>query len=166
MKVRRKILSERRIPQGDDFKNLPTLYKVVQDYKTYVNGFDRKMADGYTSNSSIAYGQGVYSMCELGDAMNLISSFGGTIIKAKLLGGFKNFLFFDRSDPRIAKLCAQVYGRPMSIYEQLMVITKGDSEIASKYNTERASTFGEYHQDDVRSAGYNVRGMVCHYWGG
>lgn len=156
------------IPTGKEFTNLYNLYKVIPSnlLPSYINAFDRKLSAGYNGSGKDCYGQGAYLNFDIKNAITLLGSwnYGDCIIQVKLLGGFKNFLFFDtRYNSFIADLCAKTYGRPMSVEEQLLEITK-DPNIARRYASDDASYFGRYSQSKIRREGYNIRGMV-YDWG-
>ena len=173
-KIKESIEEVKPIPTGREFDNLHDLYKVIwsDQVPSYVHAFDRKLSsgydDGYNRGSGKCYGEGVYLNIGLDAAMETLrdGGYGDCIIQVKLLGGFKNYLFFNRNDPKIAKLCSEVYGTSdISVRDQLYKITK-DWNIANRFATEDSSTFGNYHQKEIMRAGYYIRGIVYDWgWG-
>ena len=174
-KIKESIEEARPIPTGKEFDNLHDLYKVVptSQLESYVHAFDRKLSkgydDGYNRGYGKCYGEGVYLNIGLDAAMETLrqGGYGDCILQVKLLGGFKNYLFFNRSNPKIAKLCSEVYGTSnISVRDQLYQITN-DWSIASTFATEDPGTFGNDYQKKIMRAGYYVRGIVYNWgWGG
>lgn len=160
-------------PKGKEFDDLETLWKVIPSnlVSSYARAFDRRLADGYTRNSNIYYGNGVYLNLNLDAALMTLhgGGYGDCILKVKLLGGFQDFLFFDRHLSIIANLCKKIYGlnangKIPTVQEQLKMIT-GDDGIANTYATENARTFGRDYQKRIWNEGYMIRGIV-YDWGG
>lgn len=99
----------------DDIKNGVPLYHrpadgpgVIESLFKY--GFSREFTG---SNGGNMYGPGVYTVYSLRSSQTHATGYGKTIIKAYLLGGYKDFLIFN-SD--IAK---QVYGENWHIVDQV-----------------------------------------------
>lgn len=163
-------LSElKNIPYGKDFSNLLSIYKVVDQKheKSFAGGYDRKMSDGWNNRGRDSYGIAGYTHLYLSGAKTMLGGWGGygsSIIKIKLLGGLKNFIFFNTDqDNEIKRLQIENYGKPMSVYEQLLTLT-GDSALASRYAHCSPSDFGRRAQHEIRKQGYYIRGMICDYW--
>lgn len=157
----------KKIPTGREFTDLLNLYKVIPTklLDSYVKAFDRKLSDGYNGRGNDVYGQGAYLSLTLEGASHLLGHYGDCVIQVKLLGGLRNFLFFDADrDPVIRSLQIQTYGKPLDIYGQLLEIT-GNESVARKYTAWDASSFGRRNQAAMRREGYNIRGMV-YYWNG
>lgn len=158
----------KNIPSGSAFTNLLSIYKVVSDSVAagYAQGYDRKKSAGWNNNGSDSYGIVGYTHLSLQNAINMVGSgYGHSIVHFKLLGGTKDFIFFDADqDNTIRDMLIKSYGRYMTIEEQIYTLT-GDSYIARKYANCRPSEFGKYGQSDIRKkTGKYIRGMVCDYW--
>lgn len=157
------------IPSGKAFTDLQNIYKVVEDDEAdnYINGTDRKQTKGWITNGRDAASYGIvgYTHLTLSGAMTMLPSYGRgkAIIKFKLLGGTKDFLFFDYDNPTIKKLLIDSYGSVISVEEQLYRLT-GDRNIARSYGNLSTSSFGQ-KMPEIRKMGHYLRGMVCEYWG-
>lgn len=160
-------LSElKNIPSGKEFSDLISVYKVVQSKyaMNFKNGYDRKQSDGWNGNGRDSYGIVAYTHLKLSGAIQMLGSYGDTIIQFKLLGGLTDYIFFNTDrDPVIRKLQIETYGKPLDVYGQLLELT-GDQNIARRYGNSDPSQFGRFYQHEIRKAGYYLRGMVCDYW--
>ncbi len=157
----------RKLPDKRTMSGYKSIYKVIKQgfVDSFVkNGIIRQMAGG-EEGTNIAYGEGVYAHITLGSAIRLAQhdsySYGDVILEMKLLGGFKNFVFFGGT-PEIDRLLVETYGSKLSVQDQLLKIT-GDSAFAAKYGRMSASSMG-FAQQEMRRRGYNIRGMV-YPWG-
>lgn len=167
--INEEISEIKNIPVGKEFSNLLSIYKVVQNNEalSYKNGYDRKLSAGWNGRGNDSYGEVVYSHLTLKDAIHMIGgSYGHAIVQFKLLGGLKDYVFFNADrDPVIKNLLIKEYGRPLNLYEQLLALTN-NVNIAQRYGgCNDPSTFGRHYQKEIRRQGYYLRGMVCDYWG-
>lgn len=158
----------KHIPTGKDFSDLDTLYKTIPSNQldSYIHAFDRKLSAGYNGQGKDCYGKGVYLTFNLESAISLAGrwNYGDCIIMVKLLGGFKNYVFFNADrNSLIRDLLIKTYGKPLDVYGQLLAIT-GDEQIARQYATSSADYFGNHCLSEIRRRGYNIRGTV--YWWG
>lgn len=160
-------------PDDDVLSKKRTFYKVVKtsEYKSFCRGFERKLTRGYDRNTMKAFGAGAYLNVNLEDACGLIepgdwATYGDCILGVKIRGGLKNFVFYNRDNPTIAKLMSEVYGsNNLSAYEQLKMIT-GDENVARTYGRENPSVVGEAQSEIRRRTGKTVRGIVYLWnWG-
>lgn len=166
------------IPQGKDFSKRPSswkadgdwdgyIYKVVRAGEitdSYANLYHRKLSDGWKYSTNDCYGIVGYTHLFIRGALRLVPSYGTTIIKIKLLGGFDRYVFFDADiDPDIKKALIGTYGKPLSVREQLFLLT-GNQSIADKYAYISSSDFGKRGAEAVmRESGKIIRGFVCEY---
>ena len=157
------------IPEGKDFSKLKTIYKVIN--KAYIDSFadryHRKKSDGYVRGGNACYGIAGYTHMDLKGAMCIVNSYGGNIVKMKLLGGFERYVFFDAdNDPDIKRELIAVYGKPLSVRDQLYVLT-GSWDIANRYGNTYSNRFGEYDAERImRESGKIIRGFICIYTSG
>lgn len=153
------------IPSGRAFSELLSIYKVVNDNEAdgYASGYDRKKSAGWNGKGADSYGIVGYTHLTLRGAMSMIGSYGTAIVKFKLLGGLKDYIFFDYDNDTIKKLMIEVYGKVMSVRDQLYELT-GDQAIAYQYGSYSPSDFGRRAQHEIRKKGHYLRGMVCEYW--
>lgn len=106
----------------DDIKNGIPLYHRPKDSPGIIDslfkyGFSRE----YTgSNGGNMYGPGVYSVYTLSSSLTHATGYGQYIIKAYLLGGYKNFLIFNSN---IAK---ETYGEKWHIVDQVKMLLPKD----------------------------------------
>lgn len=159
----------KNIPTGSAFTNLLSVYKVVSDSVAagYANGYDRKKSAGWNGQGADSYGVLGYTHLRLQNAINMLGyGYGHSIVHFKLLGGTKDFIFFNADqDNEIRDLLIKSYGRFMTVEEQIYTLT-GDSYVARKYGSYRPQEFGKYGQSEIRKrTGKYIRGMVCDYWG-
>ena len=174
------------IPQGKEFSNRPAgwksdddwdgfIYKVIepQHADSFADVYHRKKSDGWEGGKD-CYGIVGYTHLLLKGAMRLLS-YGGTIVKMKLLGGLQNFVFFDAdTDPDIKKALIDTYGANLSVEEQIFRIT-GDRQVAHDFAWTSSGRFGtkwdrwsrRWNQGDgekiMRRTGKIIRGFVCEY---
>ena len=121
-KINESIEELKNIPNGSAFTNLLSIYKVVSDSVAagYAQGYDRKKSAGWNNNGSDSYGIVGYTHLSLQNAINMVGSgYGHSIVHFKLLGGTKDFIFFDADqDNTIRDMLIRSYGRYMTIEEQ------------------------------------------------
>ncbi len=157
------------IPEGQDFSNLKTIYKVIwtQHKDSFADRYHRKKSDGYARGGNDMYGIAGYTHMDLKGAMCIVNNYGGNIIKMKLLGGFERYVFFDSErDPDIRRELIAVYGKPLSVRDQLYVLT-GSLDIANRYGYCTATSFGNGIAEKImRESGKIIRGFICIYTSG
>lgn len=157
------------IPEGQNFSSLKTIYKVIR--KEYIDSFadryHRKKSDGYVRGGNDMYGIAGYTHMDLKGAMCIVNNYGGNIIKMKLLGGFERYVFFDSDrDPDIKRELIAVYGKPLSVRDQLYVLT-GSLDIANRYGYCTPTSFGNGIAEKImRESGKIIRGFICIYSSG
>ena len=174
------------IPQGKEFSKRPSgwkndddwdgfIYKVIESRhaESFADVYHRKKSDGWEGGKD-CYGIVGYTHLLLKGAMRLLS-YGGTIVKMKLLGGLQNYVFFDADrDPDIKKALIDTYGSNLSVEEQIFAIT-GDRQVARDFAWTDSGRFGtkwdkwsrRWNQGDgekiMRRTGKIIRGFVCEY---
>lgn len=84
---------------------------IVDSIFTY--GFNREFTN---SNGGNMYGAGVYSVYNLKSSNEKANWYGGSIIKLKLIGGYKDFLVFSK------QLARETYGERWHIKQQIVDI--------------------------------------------
>ena len=134
-----------------DSPSVPSIYHVTQRNSVddiFKTGFDREFF------KCCVYGEGIYAAIDIPNARHQLGSYGDSMIQIKLIGGFKNFLVFDR------ELARRFYGQPLSILEQLKTFLPEDKAIEA-YNLCRESQV----QYSIHGGKYKVRGAI-YYWGG
>lgn len=110
----------------DDVMNGITLYHRPKDAVATVGGEKMSIADalfkfGFSreftnSNGGNMYGAGVYTVYNLKSSNEKATGYGKSIIKLKLLGGYKDFLIFSE------QLAKQTYGNRWHITQQVQDI--------------------------------------------
>ncbi len=86
-------------------------YAVIRSLMKY--GFSRE----YTgSNGGNMYGPGVYNVYSLGSSIHSASGYGRFIVKSYLLGGYQNFLIFNKD------MAKRVYGSNWPIENQIRML--------------------------------------------
>ena len=134
-----------------DSPDIPSIYHVTSRDsvdKIFKTGFDREFF------KCCAYGDGIYAAVDIPNARHQLGSYGDSMIQIKLIGGFKQFLVFDRG------LSRRFYGRELSILEQLKTFLS-DEEANEAYSKCRDNIV----QYSVHGGKYGVRGAI-YYWGG
>lgn len=107
----------------NDIMNGVTLYHRPKDATVFVGGKKMSVIDslfkyGFSreftgSNGGNMYGAGVYSVYNLKSSNEKASWYGSSIIKLKLIGGYKNFLIFSK------QLAKETYGERWHITQQI-----------------------------------------------
>ena len=157
------------IPEGRGFTKLRDIYKVISSryIDSFADRYHRKKSDGYVRGGNACYGIAGYTHMDLKGAMCIVDSYGGNIVKMKLLGGFERYVFFDaESDPDIKRELIATYGKPLSVRDQLYVLT-GSWDIANRYGGCYSSQFGNSIAEQImRESGKIIRGFICIYTSG
>lgn len=136
-----------------DSNDMITVYHVTNSEvvdSIFKHEFDRE----FNCKNGNVYGKGVYSTISKNDSKHLLGSYGDAMIELKLIGGFKNFLIFNK------QIAYKYYGSNCDILSQLKTfINDKDAEKL-------------YHQfgNDVKGYStiankYNIRGAI-YEWGG
>lgn len=116
----------------------------------FKHGFNRQFTGSHGGN---AYGAGTYCMTTFQAALGNTPSYGDTVVKMYVIGGFDHFLIYNNE---IAK---RVYGHNWRVEDQLKHIFKIPDNIA--YKLRREGSAGSY-QDIIKK--YGIRAMI-YRWG-
>lgn len=144
--------SYEEISSNEGGEQMATLYRVAFKYQLdniFKNGYSRDFTGSKGGNM---YGPGVYCTFKLSDSIHNVETkpeYGDCIVMMKLVGGYKDFLIFDRN------MAMSVYGEQWRIRQQLMTITGLDSDTCSRIEAECSKQQGSlYHGRTAPAAFY------------
>jgi len=116
----------------------------------FKHGFNRQFTGSHGGN---AYGAGTYCMTTFQAALRNTPSYGDTVVKMYVIGGFDHFLIYN------SEIAKRVYGHNWRIEDQLKHIFNIPDNIAYKLRGEGSAGA---HQDIVKK--YGIRAMI-YRWG-
>lgn len=104
----------------DGYVDVGTEKHVPIVYSLFKYGFSREFTG---SNGGNMYGAGVYTVYTLKSSNEKARGYGSAIIKAKLIGGYQDFLIFSKN------LAQQTYGDRWEIHQQIQdLFPEGDAK--------------------------------------